>query len=76
VLTLSKFWRPLSIHDGLMVDCTKHFFAVKSMRKILPAFSFGSSELDHDRWRPVNIVAAQRLCGDDAVEILAPGIDT
>jgi hypothetical protein len=63
-------------HDGLMVDCTKYVVAVKCMRKILPAFSFGSSELDHDRWRPVNIVAAQRLAGADAVEILAPAIDT
>jgi hypothetical protein len=75
VLTLFNL-RLLSIHDGLMVDCTKYVVAVKSMFKILPAFSFGSSEIDHDRWRHVNIVAAQRLCGDDAVEILAPGIDT
>jgi hypothetical protein len=67
---------PLLIHDGLMVDCTKYVVAVKSMFKILPAFTFCSSEIDHDRWRPVNIVTAQQLSGADAVEILAPAIDT
>jgi hypothetical protein len=76
VLTLFNFLRLLSIHDGLMVDCTKHVVAVKSIFKILPAFTFGSSEIDQDRWRYVNIVAAQQLAGAYAVEILAPGSDT
>jgi hypothetical protein len=59
-----------------MVDCTKYLVAVKSMLKILPAFTFGSIEVQHDRWRHVKIVATQRLAGAYAVEILAPAIDT